>query len=79
MELEELKPTHINNDDIWINPSQATRETYKTKMYNFDDGQPEELLVLLRNFKITMDGTGMTSPSGRINYLYMMLCGSSLR
>ena len=48
-------------------------------MSTFDDGQPEELLALLRKFKIAIDGTGTTFPSGRINYLRVILCGSSLR
>ena len=47
-------------------------------MSNFDDSQPEELITLLRNFRITIDGNVMTSPSGWINYLRKMLRGASL-
>ena len=79
MELEELKPTHITKGDIWRNPSQSTSETCKMSMSNFDDSQPEELITLLRNFRITIDGTVMTSPSGWNNYLRKMLRGASLR
>ena len=48
-------------------------------MSTFDDCQPEEFLSLLRNFKITTDGTGTTTTSVRINYLRTMLCGQALR
>ena len=48
-------------------------------MYNFDKIKPEEFLALLINWKIATDGTGTTSPSGHINYLFTLLSGSSLR
>ena len=64
---------------MWIKPSSTASETFNVNMNTFDDGQPEEFLSLLRNFKIAIDGTGTTTPSGRINYLCMMLCGQALR
>ena len=48
-------------------------------MSTFEDGQPEEFLALLRNFKISIDVTGMTTDSGRVNYLHTMLRGTRLR
>ena len=78
-DLEEQKATNIIKVEIWRNLSQATLETYKFNMYNFDDGQPEECLALLRNWKIATDGNGTTSPSGRIIYLRTLLYGSSFR
>ena len=48
-------------------------------MNTFDDGQPEELISLLRKFKIVIDGTGTNTPYVRINYLCTMLCGKALR
>ena len=54
-------------------------ETYNVNMKTFDDGQPEELISLLRNFKIAIDGTGTTNPSGWINYLHTMLRGQTLK
>ena len=54
-------------------------ETYKLNISTFDDGQPEEFLSLLRNFKIAIDVTGMTTGSGWINYLSTMICVTSLR
>ena len=78
-ELEELHATHIIKVNIRRNPSQATSETYNMNISTFDDGQPEEFLVLLRKFKIAIDGIGTTTPTGWINYLRMMLRGKSLR
>ena len=48
-------------------------------MNTFDDGQPEELLALLKNFNIEIDGTVTTTPKGRINYLCTILRGQALR
>ena len=79
MEPEELYATHIIKIKIWKNPSQAASETYKINISTFDDGQPEELIALLRNFRIAIDGTNRTTASGHINYLRAMLCGTSLR
>ena len=70
---------HIIKVKVWRNPSQAALETYKINISTFNDGQPEELLALLRNCNIAIDGTGTTTASGRINYLSTMLRGTNLR
>ena len=54
-------------------------ETYKINISTFKDDQPEELLALLRNCKIAIDGTGTATASDRINYLRTMLRGTNLR
>ena len=53
--------------------------TYKINIPTVDDGQPEELPSLLRNFKIAINGNGTTKAPVRINYLRTMLHGKSLR
>ena len=60
-------------------PLTTRSETCKINTSTFDYGQPEELLVLLRNFKIEIDRTGTTTASGQINYLHTMIRGKSLR
>ena len=45
----------------------------------FDDGQPEEFLLLCKNFKVATDEKGTTTPSVCINYLRTMLRGQALR
>ena len=42
-------------------------------MNTLDDGQPEEFVLILKNFKIATDGTYTTTPLVRINYLCTML------
>ena len=48
-------------------------------MNKFDDGQPEELLTLLKKLDITIDGTGTTNPPVQIKYLRTMICVQALR
>ena len=48
-------------------------------MSTFEDGQPEELLTLIKNFIITIYGTGIMPPSEIINYLRTILHGEALR
>ena len=50
-----------------------------THLSTFNDGQPEELLALLRNCKIVIDGTRTAAASDRINYLRTTLRGTNLR
>ena len=78
VELEELHSNQIIRVKMRRNPSQDTSETYNMNMFTFNDGQPEELLALLRKSKIAIDGTGTTTPTGRIKYLPTMLRGKSI-
>ena len=57
----------------------ATSETYNINIFTFKDGQLEDFLAILNNFKIIIYVTGTTSLPGRINYLCMMLSGYALR
>ena len=52
--LEGLQATNIIKFNILRHPSQSTSETYKIYMYTLNDGQPEELFALLRNWKIRL-------------------------
>ena len=54
-------------------------ETYNVNMYTFNEGQLEEFLALLRNWKIATEGTRATSLSGRIDYQCTLLRVASLR
>ena len=57
------------------NPSNVTSETYELKIVTFENGQPEEFLQLMKNFKRAVDGTETTTTAGKINYLRTMLRG----
>lgn len=78
VEPEEIRKKHYQVR-ILEKPLTTASETCKINKSTFDYGQPEELLVLLRNFQIEIDGTGTTTASGRINYLHTMIRGTSLR
>ena len=61
------------------NPVSATSETYELQMKILENGQIEELIVLLKNFRKSISGRGTTNLSGRNKYLRTMLRGESLR
>ena len=50
-------------------------ENYDLNMAMFETLQSEELLVILDNFKNSIDKNGTTYTTGIINYLCMLLCG----
>ena len=62
-----------------INLSTSTSETYNINMSTFEDIQPEEFLVLLKNFSIPIDTTVSTSALEQINYICSILHGEYLR
>ena len=72
VELGEERTINIIKFKMRRNPTSAISETYNINISMFEDGQPEEFLALLNNFSIAIDGTGTTSPSGRINYVSMI-------
>ena len=79
LELEDEHATHIIKVKIQTNQSQAASDMYNININTFNDVQPEEFLALLKNFKITIDGTGTSTLSGRISYLHTILRGQRLR
>ena len=79
VELEKEREISIIKVKMLIKPVTTTSERYNINMSTFEDRQPEEFLALLKNFMITIDGTGMMSASGLFNYLRKMLCVKSLR
>ena len=52
---------------------------YKLKIAEFKNSQPEELLVLLENFKTTIDGTGTELVAKPINSICTLLHGEAIR
>ena len=57
------------------NPSAEKSEMYKPKIATFKNGQTEEFLALLMNFKTAIESTGTTSKAGNINDLRTILRG----
>ena len=60
------------------NLSNANLETYKLNIAMFEHGQPEEFLMLMKNFKNAVDGTETNLATGKINYLLTIIRGLSL-
>ena len=44
-----------------------------------DNGEPEELLLLVSNFQITLEASGTISDGTNIQYLHMLVRGKALR
>ena len=79
VELEEERTITLVKFKMRRNPDMATSETYNINIFTFKDGQLEDFLAILNNFKIIIYVTGTTSLPGRINYLRMILSGYALR
>ena len=74
-ETEEEKASKTIKVKMRQNPDSAASETYNMKMATFENGQQEEFLMLLKNFKTAFNRSGTMSVAGRNNYLRTMLRG----
>ena len=45
----------------------------------FDNVNPEEFLLFVRNFKMALEALGTLAASAKLQYLRMILCGEELR
>ena len=79
LEVEDECDTHCIKVNMRRNTSSEGPKTYNINMNTFDYGQPEDFLAILNNFKISIDGTGTTTPSGWIYYLSKIIFGQALR
>ena len=61
------------------NPLDAASETYELKIVTFKNGQPEELLRLMKKSKRAIDGTGTKTAAGKTNHLRTMLHWEALQ
>ena len=60
-------------------PTSSTSDLYEFKMSLFDNGEPEELLLFVRNFNMTLATSGTIETSAEIQYLCTLVRGESLR
>ena len=79
LKLEEERASNIIKIKMRRNLASATSDTYKLGTATFKNGQPEQFLAILKNFKIKINGKETTSIYGQINYIRMMLHGEALR
>ena len=50
-------------------------DLYEFKMALFDNVDPEEFFLFIRNFNITLKVSGALVVSTKIQYLHKMVCG----
>ena len=44
----------------------------------FDHGKPEEFLLFVHNFNMTLVATGMQETNAKVQYLCTIVCGEAL-
>ena len=59
-------------------PTSSTLDLYDFRMSLFDNGNPEESLLLLHNFNMNLAATGMLETVTKIQYLRTLVCGEAL-
>ena len=50
-------------------PTPEISDLYEFKIYCFGSGEPEEFLLFVRNFQMTLEASGMLYDSAQIQYL----------
>ena len=56
-------------------PTSEKLDLYECKMDLFDNVHPEELLLFIRNFNMTMEESGTLNSGVKIQYLCTLVCG----
>ena len=64
--------TDIINIMMRQDPASATSETYDLKVQTFEYVKPEEFLQMVKDFETGIDGTAITSATGKIQFLRTM-------
>ena len=59
-------------------PKYSTSDLYEFKMTLFDHGGPEEFLLFIHNFNMTLAETGTLETNTNIQYLRTLVCGEAL-
>ena len=60
-------------------PTSENLDLKRFKMALFGKGDPEEFLLFVQNFKMTLEALGKISANSNIQYLCTLLLGKSLR
>ena len=59
-------------------PTLSTSDLHEFKMYLFDNGDPEGLLLFICNFNITLVTSGTLEAGAKYQYLCNLVCGEAL-
>ena len=60
-------------------PTSGTSDLYEFRMSLFDHGNPEEFLLFVKNFQMTLAPTGTFEIEVRVRYLRTLVRGEALR
>ena len=60
------------------NPMSPTSDLYEFKMSLFDNGEPEEFLLFVRNFNMNLAAAGTLEAGVKYQYLRTIVCGEAL-
>ena len=80
-----IKEAYTGNSDvdyvklkIRIYPTSSTLDLYKYSIYLFDHGKPEEFLLFIWNFQMTLADTGTLKSEVKVQYLRTLFHGKAL-
>ena len=80
-----LQETHDGKSDKYfvkiklrIYPTTSTLDLYEFKMYLFENGDPEEFLLSVRNFNMTIAALWALEAGAKIQYLCTLVCELAL-
>ena len=59
-------------------PTSPTPDLYEFKMSFFDNGNPEEFLLSVCNFNMTLAASGTLETGAKIKYFLTIVCGEVL-
>ena len=60
-------------------PTSEKLDQFEFKMALFDNGKPEEFLLFIKNFNMTLEASGMLNSGAKIQYLHTLVHGEVLR
>ena len=69
---------YFENFKLRRDPTLPTSELYEFKSF-FDNGEPEEFLLFVRNFNMTFSASGTLEMSSKYQYLRTLVHGEALR
>ena len=59
-------------------PTSSTSDLYEFRMSLFDNGDPEEFLLFVRNFNMTLVASEKLEMGVKVQYLHTLVCGEAL-
>ena len=80
-----IQETHDGKSDKYFvklklcrDPTSSTSDPYEFKMALFDNGKPEEFLLFVSNFNMTLAASGTLEAGVKYQYLHTLVCREAL-